>query len=83
MSLILVHIGFLIGLLPSLQDPPPGAVQADDETQKRQRLLRSFSIEQLMNIDVYSASRRNEPVIKTPAAVTIIRGDDLRRMTNG
>ncbi|MEO8430839.1 MAG: TonB-dependent receptor [Acidobacteriota bacterium] len=41
--------------------------------------LTALSIEQLMAIDVTSASKREEPLFRVPAAVFVITQDDLRR----
>jgi iron complex outermembrane receptor protein len=41
--------------------------------------LKALSIEELMNVDVTSASRREEPIGSTAAAVSVITRDDIRR----
>ncbi|HEY0512604.1 MAG TPA: TonB-dependent receptor [Thermoanaerobaculia bacterium] len=41
--------------------------------------LKRLSLEQLMEIDVTSVSRRSEPVSGAAAAITLITGEDLRR----
>jgi iron complex outermembrane receptor protein len=41
--------------------------------------LKQLSIEQLMEIDVTSVSRRSEQLSKAAAAITVITGEDLRR----
>ncbi|PYQ56739.1 MAG: TonB-dependent receptor [Acidobacteria bacterium] len=41
--------------------------------------LKSLTIEQLMDIDVTSVSRRSEPVSGAAAAITVITGEDVRR----
>ncbi len=41
--------------------------------------LKGLSLEQLMEIDVTSVSRRSEPVSGAAAAITVITGEDLRR----
>jgi len=41
--------------------------------------LKSLSIEELMQIDVTSVSRRSEPLSRAAAAITVITGEDLRR----
>src|SRR5687768_17312565 len=41
--------------------------------------LKRLSIEQLMLIDVTTAGRRAEPVATTPAAVSVISAEDIRR----
>src|SRR5215210_2200172 len=41
--------------------------------------LKKMSIEELMEIDVTSVSRRSEPVSGAAAAITVITGEDVRR----
>jgi iron complex outermembrane recepter protein len=41
--------------------------------------LKRLSIEELMRIDVTTASRREEPLGSTAAAMSVITGDDIRR----
>ena len=41
--------------------------------------LKGLSIEQLMEIDVTSVSRRSEPVSRAAAAITVLTGEDIRR----
>src|SRR5215216_545676 len=41
--------------------------------------LKKMSIEELMEIDVTSVSRRTEPVSGAAAAITVITGEDIRR----
>ena len=38
-----------------------------------------LSIEELLRIDVTSAARRAQPIGTTPAAISVITGDDIRR----
>ena len=42
--------------------------------------LKKLSIEELMDIDVTSVSRRSERLSRAAAAVTVITGEDIRRM---
>jgi len=53
---------------PSQEELPPPASD-----------LKRLSLEQLMDIDVTSVSKRSEPVSGAAAAITVITGDDLRR----
>lgn len=46
---------------------------------KQTRELTTLSIEQLMSIDVTSASKHEEPLFQVPAAVFVITQEDLRR----
>jgi iron complex outermembrane receptor protein len=56
------------------------AAQALQETSPQQASeLKSLSIEQLMELDVTSVSRRSEPVSGAAAAITVITGEDIRR----
>ena len=41
--------------------------------------LKQLSIEELMQVNVTLAARRPEPVATTPAAISVITGDDIRR----
>jgi iron complex outermembrane receptor protein len=41
--------------------------------------LTNLSLEDLMNVQVYSASKRNEPFFNTAAAVYVITPEDIRR----
>ena len=64
----------LILLIPGLagaQDPRVGGLSAQD--------LKRLSIEELAAIDVTSVSRRAERLSDTAAAVSVIRGEDIRR----
>ena len=55
-------------------------VRAHEEDQPRQpQDLKQLSIEELANIDVTSVSRRSERLADTPAAVSVIRGEDVHR----
>jgi iron complex outermembrane receptor protein len=56
---------------------PAYPVQQDQLAQSSR--LKGLSIEQLMEIDVTSVSRRSEPVSSAAAAITVITGDDIRR----
>jgi iron complex outermembrane receptor protein len=56
---------------------PPA--RANNTTQPEQEALRRLSIEELMRIDVTTATRQPEPVGTTAAAISVITGDDIRR----
>jgi iron complex outermembrane receptor protein len=47
--------------------------------QRAQEDLKRLSIEELMQIDVTTAGRREEPVATTAAAVSVITSEDIRR----
>jgi iron complex outermembrane receptor protein len=47
--------------------------------QYNQKDLTNVSLEELMNVQVYSASKKNEPFFNTAAAVYIITPEDIRR----
>lgn len=42
--------------------------------------LRDLSIADLMDVEVYTPGRKLQPLSATPAAVSVLRGEDLRRM---
>jgi iron complex outermembrane receptor protein len=54
------------------------AVEAQSSAQLEE--LKRLSIEELAETDVTSVSRRSERLVDTPAAVSIINGEDLRRL---
>lgn len=62
-------LGFAAGVHAE-QDGPPRLTAQD---------LKRLSIEELAEIDVTSVSRRVERLSETAAAVSVIRGDDIRR----
>jgi iron complex outermembrane recepter protein len=41
--------------------------------------LKSLSVEELMNIEVTSVSRRPEKLLEAPAAIQVLSGEDIRR----
>ena len=53
----------------------PGSAQTSDELQQLKRL----SLEELMQLDVTTVSRRSEPIIDAPAAISVITAEDIRR----
>ncbi|MFY9821966.1 MAG: TonB-dependent receptor [Thermoanaerobaculia bacterium] len=58
---------------------PAVSLSAQEEPQVEPAELKQLSIEQLMEIDVTSVSRRSERLSKAAAAITVITGEDLRR----
>jgi iron complex outermembrane receptor protein len=56
---------------------PAGASQGEPRPAASD--LKRLSLEQLMEIDVTSVSRRSEPVSGAAAAITVITGEDIRR----
>jgi iron complex outermembrane receptor protein len=55
------------------------AFAAPEPRQPDQEQLKLLSLEELMRIDVTTATRRAEPVGETAAAISVITGDDIRR----
>lgn len=51
----------------------------DDIRAKQAQDLKKLTLEELTQIEVTSVSRHPEPVSRTPAAVSVVRGEDLRR----
>jgi iron complex outermembrane receptor protein len=58
---------------------PALSLSAQEEPRVEPADLKQLSIEQLMEIDVTSVSRRSERLSKAAAAITVITGEDLRR----
>jgi iron complex outermembrane receptor protein len=54
-------------------------VFADDTKAKQPQDLKKLSLEELSQIEVTSVSRRPESLSRTPAAISVIRGEDARR----
>ena len=83
--------GVLLGLLFSCQPAWPQATQSSQTQQAHaaneapqtppspQKDLTQLSIENLMNMEVSSASKKDETVLRTAAAVFIITQEDIRR----
>jgi iron complex outermembrane receptor protein len=55
------------------------AYPMQEEQPARTPELKGLSIEQLMDIDVTSVSRRSEPVSGAAAAITVLTAEDIRR----
>ena len=58
---------------------PALTLSAQEEPRVEPAELKQLSIEQLMEIDVTSVSRRSERASQTAAAVTVITSEDIRR----
>ena len=68
--------GLLSAVLALVCASATAAVQADETVVDG---LKKLSLEELMAVDVSTASRLAEPLFETPAAVFVITGDDIRR----
>ncbi len=62
----------LAGALAAQQEAEPRPKKSDQE-------LAELSLEDLMKVEITSVSKSEQSLMKTPAAVTVIRGEDLRR----
>jgi iron complex outermembrane receptor protein len=69
---------FLLALVLLLMSSSAAVAQAP--TQRQLEELKQLSIEELAGTDVTTASRRIERLADVAAAITVISGDDLRRM---
>ncbi len=75
----------LLGVAGPAAARPDDAFTAHQEPQGQETQestfspLKGLSIEQLMEIDVTSVSRRSEPVSRAAAAITVLTADDIRR----
>lgn len=72
MMTLLMASGLLLG---ALQEAPGGKAPQDPAKD-----LTELSLEELSNLEITTASRKAQRFADVPAAVTVIRGDDLRRM---
>jgi iron complex outermembrane receptor protein len=70
---VLLAVAALVSLACSARAASAGAAQAAPQD------LRRLSLEELMNVDVTLTARRPEPLSATPAAVTVVTGDEIRR----
>lgn len=64
----------LFALLPAI-----ASAQASTDPQSALEDFRTLSIDELMNVEITSVSKRAEPVSKAPASVFVITGEDIRR----
>lgn len=55
------------------------ATAADDAGDASVDTLKSLSVEELMDLEVTSVSRRPEKLLEAPAAIQVITGEDIRR----
>jgi iron complex outermembrane receptor protein len=69
-------LALLFALLAGTGAAPPVLAQEDLAAAED---LKTLSIEELMQIDVTSVSRRSESLSRAAAAITVITGEDLRR----
>ncbi len=70
--------GSALRLLPMLLLPFACAASgAEPDSEVSQ--LKKLSVEELMNVEVYSASRYMESMQTSPAAIFVLTGEDLRR----
>ena len=70
---------FLYVLLMVLLIIPSSKVFSQDQADTLPTRLKSMSMEELMNIEVFSVSRRLEKLSETASAIQIITGEELRR----
>jgi len=56
----------------------PAAEEADLNRETPDDLT-ELSLEELINVEITSVSRKEEPIFKAPSAVTIVTGNDIRR----
>ncbi len=66
---------FLGGLLSSVHGEGAEAVEPDPSILR----LRQLSLEELLNLEVSTASKKEQRLADTAAAVTVLTGDDIRR----
>ena len=85
LSLKLCGTCLWIGILTALTAPLPHRaaewVQVDGskEGPESPQDLTELSLEELINVEVTSVSRKEEPIFRAPSAVSIVTGSDIRR----
>ncbi len=57
-----------------------GLQDQDPEAEKTRAKLRAMSLDELLEVRITTVSRREEPLGLVPAAVSVLSGEDLRRM---
>jgi len=67
----------VLSLTAALLVARPASAQAPEDTLAQN--LKKLSIEELTQLDITTASRRTEPLARTAYAVSVIRGEDIRR----
>jgi iron complex outermembrane recepter protein len=70
-GLVKIKVLLLLAIFVYLIDPVWAQTAQGDLTE--------LSMEDLMNIEIYSAAKKSEPVFDTPAAVYVITQEDIRR----
>ena len=74
--MVILRAGFILLVVCAFGN----AARADEKRQPLQpQDLKRLSIEELANIDVTSVSRRSERLAEVPAAVSVVRGEDIHR----
>jgi iron complex outermembrane receptor protein len=69
----------LFAALLTLSVTAPATAQDRSDTRGNPCDLTEMSIEELMNVEVTSVSKKPEPLSQAPAAVYVLTGDDIRR----
>ncbi len=75
---LFLALGFLLCFEPALAQRPDTTVQRRDTTLSA-AALKQLSIEQLLNVEVTSVSKRPERLAQAAAAIQVITQDDIRR----
>src|SRR5690348_6058975 len=75
------HVRLALGLAVTLILAAPAAAAQPEETgpPSDPSVLKRLSVEELMEIDVTSVSKRSEPLSTAAAAITVLTGEDIRR----
>lgn len=68
-----------LAFLLTAQVPLPAALHAADEHHKTLQYLKSLSIEDLLQAEITSVSKKSESLFSAAAAVTVITGEDIER----
>ena len=62
----------------ALAQAPPQ--ETEQEREASRALLRSMTLDEILQVRVTTPSLREQAVLSVPAAIQVLRGDDLRRL---
>jgi len=75
---LILGLGIVLSAVPG-QAQRPDSTAAQPDTGVSAEALKKLSIEQLMNLQVTSVSKRPERLAQTASAIEVITGEDIRR----
>ncbi len=79
METLSIMAALLLGAAAQAPAQEPAAPPKQDQPKPRKQDLTELSIEELINLEVMSVSRKEQKLADVAAAISVIRGEDLRR----